>query len=258
MGAGRYFGSRAKVSPQDRNKRLTQCPLLFGPSIIVILDDGGPVARRVSRVVQDLAAGLVLYHVIAVGEWNEIPLLFDPSGLVILDDGGPVARRGLRVGQELAVVRVDDRRHQLPALQTLAIRPEGVLALTSHWSAPWFQCHAGAPRCHANRWRSAPSGPPRDLSTSCPRSLQSSSGAGDTSSRVGLPSAALPAIVPHLCKKQMTGKVTGIETVASFLEFFRPRTGLMQGLRGLCAIGRLLIPLHVQGDTLANVFSRPH
>src|SRR5208283_1533530 len=48
------------------------------------------------------------------------------------------------------------------------------------------------------------------------------------------------------------------ETVASFLEFFRPRTGLMQGLRGLCAIGRLLIPLHVQGDTLANVFSRPH
>ena len=49
-----------------------------------------------------------------------------------------------------------------------------------------------------------------------------------------------------------------IETVASFLEFFRPRTGLMQGLRGLCAIGRLLIPLHVQGDTLANVFSRPH
>ena len=42
------------------------------------------------------------------------------------------------------------------------------------------------------------------------------------------------------------------------LEFFRPRTGLMQGLRGLCAIGRLLIPLHVQGDTLANVFSRPH
>ena len=49
-----------------------------------------------------------------------------------------------------------------------------------------------------------------------------------------------------------------IETVASFLEFFRPRTALMQGLRGLCAIGRLLIPLHVQGDTLANVFSRPH
>src|SRR5208337_2841899 len=49
-----------------------------------------------------------------------------------------------------------------------------------------------------------------------------------------------------------------LETVASFLEFFRPRTGLMQGLRGLCAIGRLLIPLHVQGDTLANVFSRPH
>ena len=49
-----------------------------------------------------------------------------------------------------------------------------------------------------------------------------------------------------------------IETVASFLEFFRPRTGLMQGLRGPCAIGRLLIPLHVQGDTLANVFSRPH
>ena len=48
------------------------------------------------------------------------------------------------------------------------------------------------------------------------------------------------------------------ETVASFLEFFRPRTGLMQGLRGLCAIGRLLIPLHVQDDTLANVFSRPH
>jgi len=48
------------------------------------------------------------------------------------------------------------------------------------------------------------------------------------------------------------------ETVASFLEFFRSRTGLMQGLRGLCAIGRLLIPLHVQGDTLANVFSRPH
>ena len=27
------------------------------------------------------------------------------------------------------------------------------------------------------------------------------------------------------------------ETVASFLEFFRPRTGLMQGLRGLCASG---------------------
>ena len=49
-----------------------------------------------------------------------------------------------------------------------------------------------------------------------------------------------------------------LEIVASFLEFFRPRTGLMQGLRGLCAIGRLLIPLHVQGDTLANVFSRPH
>ena len=49
-----------------------------------------------------------------------------------------------------------------------------------------------------------------------------------------------------------------LETVASFLEFFRPRTGLMQGLRGMCAIGRLLIPLHVQGDTLANVFSRPH
>ncbi len=49
-----------------------------------------------------------------------------------------------------------------------------------------------------------------------------------------------------------------IETVASFLEFFRPRTGLMQGLGGLCAIGRLLIPLHAQGDTLANVFSRPH
>ena len=49
-----------------------------------------------------------------------------------------------------------------------------------------------------------------------------------------------------------------LEAVASFLEFFRPRTGLMQGLRGLCAIGRLLIPLHVQGDTLANVFSRPH
>ena len=49
-----------------------------------------------------------------------------------------------------------------------------------------------------------------------------------------------------------------METVASFLEFFRPRTALMQGLRGLCAIGRLLIPLHVQGDTLANVFSRPH
>ena len=52
--------------------------------------------------------------------------------------------------------------------------------------------------------------------------------------------------------------LTKMETVASFLEFFRPRTGLMQGLRGLCAIGRLLIPLHVQGDTLANVFSRPH
>ena len=55
-----------------------------------------------------------------------------------------------------------------------------------------------------------------------------------------------------------TGNSILFETVASFLEFFRPRTGLMQGLRGLCAIGRLLIPLHVQGDTLANVFSRPH
>ena len=59
-------------------------------------------------------------------------------------------------------------------------------------------------------------------------------------------------------KKQRLDRRLEIETVASFLEFFRPRTGLMQGLRGLCAIGRLLIPLHVQGDTLANVFSRPH
>ena len=61
-----------------------------------------------------------------------------------------------------------------------------------------------------------------------------------------------PAISVDAKKKE------NIETVASFLEFFRPRTGLMQGLRSLCAIGRLLIPLHVQGDTLANVFSRPH
>src|SRR5208337_3622879 len=137
MGAGRYFGSRAKVSPQDRNKRLTQCPLLFGPVLPVILDHGGPVGGRGLRVGQDLAAERVLDRVIAVADWNEPPLLIGPSIMVILDDGGPVARRGLRVGQELAVVRVDDRRHQLPALQTLAIRPEGVLALTSHWSAPW-------------------------------------------------------------------------------------------------------------------------
>lgn len=57
------------------------------------------------------------------------------------------------------------------------------------------------------------------------------------------------------CEREIADQT---ETVASFLGFFRPRTGLMQGLRGLCAIGRLLIPLHVQGDTLANVFSRPH
>ena len=48
-----------------------------------------------------------------------------------------------------------------------------------------------------------------------------------------------------------------LETVASFW-IFSSRTGLMQGLRGLCARSALADPLHVQGDTLANVFSRPH
>ncbi len=41
------------------------------------------------------------------------------------------------------------------------------------------------------------------------------------------------------------------ETVASLLEFFRRRTSLMQDLRGVRAIGRLLVPLHVQRDPLA-------
>src|SRR5712672_1600622 len=49
-----------------------------------------------------------------------------------------------------------------------------------------------------------------------------------------------------------------LETVASFLEFFRPRTCLMQGLRGLRAFGRLLVPLHVQRDPLVNLLSGAH
>ena len=77
----------------------------------------------------------------------------------------------------------------------------------------------------------------------------------------GVVEAGNPVSVHHSCPKRRTDiaprKLGKGETVASFLEFFRPRTGLMQGLRGLCTIGRLLIPLHVQGDTLANVFSRP-
>src|SRR5208337_235322 len=92
-------------------------------------------------------------------------------------------------------------------------------------------------------YRSSPMGPPASatLSVSCAKMAY------------GHTSAALSQsfITPRPA-------ATLFETVASFLEFFRPRTGLMQGLRGLCAIGRLLIPLHVQGDTLANVFSRPH
>src|SRR4051812_36044023 len=42
------------------------------------------------------------------------------------------------------------------------------------------------------------------------------------------------------------------------LELIRPRTSLMQGLCGLRAIGRLLVPLHVQRDPLAKVLGRPH
>ena len=47
------------------------------------------------------------------------------------------------------------------------------------------------------------------------------------------------------------------ETVASFLDFFSqngPDAGPSWSVRDR----HLLIPLHVQGDTLANVFSRPH
>src|SRR5208283_2212108 len=84
---------------------------------------------------------------------------------------------------------------------------------------------------------------------------------GKTTSTIRI-SPFLPQSRPNACpQRNETGSpetTSKTETVASFLEFFRPRTGLMQGLRGLCAIGRLLIPLHVQGDTLANVFSRPH
>jgi hypothetical protein len=32
----------------------------------------------------------------------------------------------------------------------------------------------------------------------------------------------------------------------------------MQGFRGLCAIGRPLLPLHVQRDPLTDVLGRPH
>ena len=45
------------------------------------------------------------------------------------------------------------------------------------------------------------------------------------------------------------------ETVASLLELFRPGTSLMQSLRGLLAIGRLLVPLHVLRDVIKAVLS---
>ena len=97
-----------------------------------------------------------------------------------------------------------------------------------------------------------------------PSRVRDSDLASDGTSQTGEAAAGFvqrPAIPPR--PRRVTSRspleiTAEYETVASFLEFFRPRTGLMQGLRGLCAIGRLLIPLHVQGDTLANVFSRPH